>query len=141
MINRDGLDLIKRFEGCELESYKCPAGVLTIGYGHTGEDVHANMVIDRAKAESLLCQDLEHFENEVSSFVSVDLNKNQYAALVSFCYNVGQGGFGRSTLLKKLNRGDYEGAASEFKRWNVAGGVVLRGLSIRRAAERKLFLS
>ena len=141
MINRSGLDLIKRFEGCELESYKCPAGVLTIGYGHTGEDVHANMVIDRAKAESLLCQDLEHFEKEVSSFVSVDLNKNQYSALVSFCYNVGQGGFGISTLLKKLNRGDYEGAASEFKRWNVAGGVVLRGLSIRRAAERKLFLS
>ena len=130
--------LIREFEGLELKAYKCPAGVLTIGYGHT-KAVTAGMVITESKAEKLLREDLKWVEEAINSKVVVNLTQNQYDALASFIYNVGAGAFAKSTLLRKLNAEDYGGASAEFKRWNKGGGKVLKGLVRRRKAEQELF--
>lgn len=141
---KKGIELIKQFEGCKLTAYKCPAGVWTIGYGTTGKvdgkPICKGIKITKSKAESLLKEDLATFEKSVSNYVKVSINQNQFDALVSFAYNVGAGALKGSTLLKKLNKKDYKGAAEEFLRWNKAGGKVLAGLTRRREAERKLFL-
>lgn len=133
-------ELIKSFEGLELEAYLCPANVWTIGYGHTG-NVHEGQTITKQEAEELLDQDLEVFRRGVRKAVTVDLNENQFGALVSFAYNVGIGSLQSSTLLKLLNAGDYAGAADQFLRWNKASGKVLTGLTRRREAERAVFLT
>lgn len=137
-----GLDLIKQFEGLELRSYVCPAGVLTIGYGHTGSDVSPGQTITKEKAESLLRGDAESAQQCVSSFVSVELNQNEYDALVSFTYNVGPTAFVNSTLRRLLNQGaDRKVVAEEFGRWVKAGSdEPVPGLVRRREEERKLFL-
>ena len=134
-----GLALIKSFEGLELRAYKCPADVLTIGYGSTGPHVKPNMVITEKQAEDLLRQDLVRFERAVTRLVTVPISQNQYDALVSFTFNLGEGNFSRSTLLKRVNARDFSGAQREFAKWNRAGGVVLAGLTRRRAAEARLF--
>lgn len=139
-INQKGIDLIRHFEGLYLESYKCPAGVWTIGYGHTG-GVSAGEKISEEKAEDLLREDLGRFEKGMEELVKVKLNEDQFSALVSFSFNLGLGNLSKSTLLKKLNTGDYAGAADEFPKWRKAAGKVLQGLVKRRAAERELFLS
>lgn len=136
-----GIALIKRFEGCRLKAYKCPAGVWTVGYGSTGPDVREGVVVSAARAEELLREDLRRFEAGVARLVTIPLLSNQHAALVCFAYNVGLGNLCESTLLKKLNRGDYRGAADEFLKWTKAGGRELPGLVKRRAAERELFLA
>lgn len=133
-------ELIKSFEGLELEAYLCPANVWTIGYGHTG-NVHEGQTITKQEADELLDQDLEVFRRGVRKAVTVDLNENQFGALVSFAYNVGIGSLQSSTLLKLLNAGDYAGAADQFLRWNKASGKVLTGLTRRREAERAVFLT
>lgn len=133
-----GIDLIKRFEGLRLRSYLCPANVWTIGYGHTG-GVTNNQIITSEQAESILKTDLRRFENGVSDVVKVDLNQNQFDALVSLAFNIGLSAFAGSTLVRLLNDRDYAGAADQFLRWDKAGGKVLQGLSTRRAAERALF--
>ena len=138
-ISNAGLSLIKGFEGFRAKAYVCPAGVLTIGYGHTGPDVKPGMTISDARGTELLAQDVSRFERAVNKFVKVPLAQHQYDALVSFTYNVGEGNFQTSTLLKKLNAKDYAGAAAQFDRWNRGGGRVLAGLVRRRAAERKMF--
>lgn len=138
--SQEGVDLIKAFEGRRLRAYRCSAGVWTIGYGHTG-DVKPGDRISPDKAEKLLREDLRKFEDGVSIRVQVPLTQNQFDALVSFSFNVGIGALGRSTLLKKLNKKDYRGAANEFRKWNKGGGRVLAGLVRRRKAERALFLS
>jgi lysozyme len=132
-------EIIKQFEGLRLEAYKCPADVWTIGYGHTNK-VKQGDVITEGEADILLALDVQEAERAVSSYVDVDINQNQFDALVSFVYNLGAGNFKSSTLLKKLNQGDYLGAANEFHRWNKAGGKVLRGLVRRREAEANLFI-
>ena len=139
-INEAGLNLIKDFEGCRLKAYLCPAGVWTIGYGHT-QGVKPDMVINQLQAERFLIQDLKRFEDAVTSLVKVPITPNQFSALVSFAYNVGTGALYDSTLLRKLNKKDYKGAANEFLRWNKAGGKVLPGLTRRRLAEKDLFES
>jgi len=136
-----GLDLIKEFEGCRLTAYVCPAGVLTIGYGHTGTDVYPGQNVSQAEADRLLVNDLIRFENTVNSAVSVNLTQTQFDALVSFTFNVGGGAFRYSTLLALLNQGDYAGAAGQFKRWVNGANGPLAGLVRRRAAEEALFLS
>lgn len=135
-----GTELIQSFEGCKLNAYVCPAGVLTIGWGHTGKDVTPGQCISQARADELLAQDLAPRERDVERLVKVPLTQHQFDALVSFVYNLGAGALAGSTLLKKLNAGNYAGAADEFLKWNKAGGKVLPGLSRRRAAERELFL-
>lgn len=138
-ISQNGINLIKQFEGCKLIAYKCPAGVWTIGYGHT-KGVVRGQKISPERAEKFLKEDIEQFEKGVNRHVSVPLNQNQFDALVSFTYNCGLGALQRSTLLKKLNAGDYAGAANEFPKWNKSNGKVLNGLVRRRAAERALFV-
>ena len=144
-LSSNGLALIKRFEGLELESYQDIAGVWTIGYGHTGPDVGPNMRITEREAEELLRQDLVPRENAVSRLVSATLNRNEFDARVSFVYNVGVDAFRRSTPLRRLNRGDRLGAANALTWWNKAtiGGILreVMGLTRRRAAERALFLT
>lgn len=137
-IGQQGLELIKSFEGLELTAYLCPADVWTIGYGHT-KTVKAGMRITERGAEELLKQDLAWVETAIDTYVTVALTQPQYDALCSFIYNVGGGAFRKSTLLKKLNAGDYEGAQGQFKRWNKASGKVLKGLTRRRTAEQELF--
>ena len=138
-ITSEGVKLIKSFEGMELEAYQDAVDVWTIGYGHT-KTVEPGMAITEAKAEALLRQDLEEFEEAVTEAVQVSINPNQFSALVSFCFNLGAGSLFQSTLLKLLNQGDFQGAADQFPRWNKAGGQVLEGLTRRRKAERALFL-
>ena len=138
--SQDGVDLIKSFEGLKLTAYRDPVGVLTIGYGTT-TGVSPGMKITQSQAEAYLKQDLSRFEQAVKDDVKVSLNKDQFAALVSFTYNVGEGALTSSTLLRLLNQGDYQGAADQFLRWNKGdGGVELAGLTRRRKAERALFL-
>lgn len=136
----NGRKLIQQFEGCREKAYQDCVGVWTIGYGHTG-NVKAGQVISKEEADRLLSQDLVKFESGVEKNVKVALTQNQFDALVSFCYNLGVGSLQKSTLLKKLNAGDYKGAAEEFLKWNKAGGKVLTGLVRRRELERQLFLT
>lgn len=141
-INNEGLKLLKTFEGCELHAYDDGGGVWTIGYGHT-KSVFPGMTITQAQAEALLSKDLEQFETYVEEAVQTEINEDQFSALVCFCFNVGPGseGFGGSTLLKKLNAGDIQGAVGQFPRWNQVDGKPWLGLTRRRLAEQALFLS
>lgn len=138
-ISSNGIKLIQSFEGCELTAYRDPAGVLTIGWGHT-KGVTEGETITQTEANNLLKGDLKDFVDGVNSLVKVNLNQNQFDALVSFAYNVGLSALESSTLLSLLNHGDYKGAANEFPKWNHAGGEVLDGLTKRRLAEQTLFL-
>ena len=142
--NVTGINLIKSFEGCKLTAYQCPAKKWTIGYGHTGKvdgkPIIKGMCISDEKAIALLKEDLASFEKSVENLVKVNLTENQFASLVSFTYNIGAGNLKKSTLIKKLNSGDYIGAAAEFIKWNKAGGIVLAGLTRRRKEEQALFL-
>ncbi|ARS54313.1 lysozyme [Kushneria konosiri] len=138
--SQNGLDLIKASEGLELTAYRDSVGVPTIGYGHT-LNVKMGDVITASRAESLLQSDLRRFEAAVNRMVVVEINQNQFDALVSLCFNVGNAAIKSSTLLRLLNAGDYLGAADQFPRWVYAGGVKLNGLVKRRAAERDLFLA
>ncbi|MBR8502031.1 lysozyme [Enterobacter asburiae] len=140
-----GIALIKQFEGCKLTAYQDSVGVWTIGYGWTqpvdGKPIRAGMTIKQETAERLLKTGLVSYEIDVSRLVKVSLTQGQFDALVSFTYNLGARSLSTSTLLRKLNAGDYAGAADEFLRWNKAGGKVLNGLTRRREAELALFLS
>lgn len=140
-----GIALIKEFEGCKLTAYQDSVGVWTIGYGWTqpvdGKPIRAGMTIKQETAERLLKTGLVSYESDVSRLVRVGLTQGQFDALVSFTYNLGARSLSTSTLLRKLNAGDYAAAADEFLRWNKAGGKVLNGLTRRREAERALFLS
>jgi lysozyme len=140
--NDEGFKLLTTFEGCKLHAYDDGRGVMTLGYGHT-HGVVEGMTITQAQAEQFFHEDLEQFESYVEEAVQVDLNDDQFSALVCFCFNVGPGteGFGGSTLLQKLNTGDYQGAAEQFPRWNKVDGNPWLGLTRRRLAEQALFLS
>ena len=133
-----GIDLIKHFEGCELEAYKCPAGVWTIGYGHI-KGVKEGMTITEQQAEEMLKSELNEYEGYINNLVTAELNQNQFDAMVSWVYNLGGGNLKASTLLKVLNAGDYAGVPAQMMRWNKAGGKVLEGLTRRRQAEADLF--
>jgi len=137
-VSSNALQLIKHFEGCKLKSYRCSAGVLTIGFGSTGPHVYEGKVITQQEADNLLIDDLERFERQVDS-LDLMIKQHQFDALVSFAFNLGFGSLQKSTLLKKIKAGDFSAAASEFLKWNKAGGVVLPGLVKRREAESKLF--
>ena len=142
-ISVQGFALIKKFEGFKAIAYLCPAGIPTIGYGHTGSDVTKRDVgvktISEDEASDLLRQDLKKAEEAVNRKVLVPISQNQFDALISFTYNLGEGSLASSTLLRLLNQGDYEGAQKEFVKWNKAGGKILLGLTKRREAEAALF--
>lgn len=140
-ISDKGIELIKRHEGVRLTAYKCPAGVLTIGYGHTGKDVTAGKTISEAEAEKLLRGDLATAESEVNKRLS-KLNQNQYDALVSFVFNIGMGSFRMSTLLRIAQKTPTDPQIRlEFAKWVRGGGVVLPGLVTRRKEEADLYFS
>ena len=139
-IGSKGLELIKHFEGCELEAYKCPAGVWTIGYGHI-KGVQEGMKITEMQAEEMLQSELIAYEGYINDLVEVELNQNQFDAMVSWVYNLGGGNLRASTLLKVLNAGNYAGVPEQMLRWNKAGGKVLEGLTRRRQAEADLFVA
>ena len=141
-ISAAGLELIKAHEGLRLSAYRDSGGKLTIGYGHTG-DVQASDVISAHQADALLEVDVASVEAAVRRLVRVPLTQGQFDALVSFVFNLGPGRLAESTLLVKLNAGDYAGAAKEFDRWTKGTfrgkKQSLPGLIRRRAAERALF--
>ncbi len=142
-LSQNGLNLIKTFEGFSSTPYPDVAGKLTIGYGHLikkGESF-SDTGIDEEAAQELLAKDTGYAQSAVCQCVAVDLNQNQYDALVSFTFNLGGGTLLKSTLLKKLNNSDYDGCAEQFLRWNKAGGIEVAGLTRRRKAERELFLT
>jgi len=145
-ISQEGLKLIRDFEGLRLKPYKCPAGIPTIGIGSTryenGKKVEmTDAAITEARAVELLKNTLVGFEHTVNKFVAVDINQNQFDALVSFTYNVGSKSLLTSTLLRKLNAMDWLGASQEFGKWVYADRKKLNGLVERRKAEKELFAS
>ena len=136
----EAIQLIKKHEGFSSEPYLCPGEVWTIGYGHTQGITSYTYPISEDQAELLLRDDIAAVEKIIRTYVSVPLTSEQYSALVSFVFNIGEGNFRRSTLLRKLNAEDYTGAAGEFPRWIYAAGRRLKGLEKRRREERDLFL-
>ncbi|MBT8448592.1 MAG: lysozyme [Gammaproteobacteria bacterium] len=144
-ISPAGLDLIKEFEGFSAAPYVDSDRGYSIGYGHFILPGQHFELIDEETATHLLLNDLAIAEDAVNTNVTVDINQNMYDALVSFTYNVGIGAFKSSTLLRKLNSGDYDGVSDEFKRWNKStiGGekIELAGLTARRAREAEVFIS
>jgi len=135
-----GIHLIKMFESFRSEPYLCDGGKWTNGWGHTKGVTKKTKPVTTAEAEINLLDDLLDSEDAVNRLVKVPLHQSQFDALVSFTFNLGANALAGSTLLKKLNAGDYQAAADQFPRWNKAAGVVLRGLTKRRAAERSMFL-
>ncbi len=139
IVNDAGREIIMTFESLRLKAYKCPAGVTTIGYGHTG-DVEMGQTITEHQAEAILEYDLHRFEQAVTDLTKKP-NANQFSAMVSLCFNIGIEAFKKSTLLKAFNGGLVKTAANEFLKWQLAKGKVLPGLVRRRAAERALFMA
>jgi lysozyme len=137
-LSETGVRLIKQSEGLRTRAYPDSCGVWTIGYGHT-RGVRPGDRCDKARASGWLREDVGAAEAAVARLVSVPLSQGQFDALVDFVFNLGEGALQGSTLRRKLNAGDYEGAAAEFARWCHAGGAVLPGLVTRRARERALF--
>ena len=138
-MSQGGLDnLLKKFEGCKLKAYRCPAGVCTIGYGHTSAagapEVRDGMIITQADAEDILKRDIVKYEIAVMDLVKVKLTQNQFDVLVDFAYNAGVGNLKSSTMLKKVNAGDLDAVPAELMKWTKGGGKVLPGLVRRRQA-------
>ncbi len=138
--SEEGVALIKRHEGCRLTAYRCPAGVPTIGYGHTGKDVRMGMTISQAQADELLRKDLEVFERSVESAAPQTLTQHQFDALVSFAFNLGPAALRSSTLMRKVRQNASDPAIrAEFAKWVVARGKRLPGLVARRKDEADLY--
>ena len=141
-VSKEGIDLIKKFEGLRLDAYRCQAGILTIGYGHT-EGVFAGQKISKDEADFLLQEDLKTFEQGLCKMLNAEelnVTQNQFDALISFAFNLGLSTLVGSTLWRLFTHGDIQGAANEFPKWIYAGGKPLEGLKRRRQAERELFL-
>ena len=134
-----GLAITKSFEGLRLTAYQDVAGVWTIGYGSTIPTVHPGEVITEKEAEQRLIDNMQTAVSCVSEAVTITITQGQFDAMVDFCFNVGQGNFRNSTLLRRVNAGDFAGAAAQFLVWVYAGGVVQEGLDRRRRAEAEMF--
>ena len=149
-LGEKGKKLVQHFESClkkvgegKFKAYLDPVNVLTICWGHTnhhGRKITKESVWTQKECDDEFASDMIIFEKDVKKYVKVELNQNQFDALVSFTYNCGAGNLKKSTLLKKVNAEDFAGAAKEFAKWNKAGGKVLKGLTRRRKAEAELFL-
>jgi lysozyme len=139
-INAQGLQIIKDSEGLKLKSYVCPGNVITIGYGHTKTAAMLDRITEQ-QAHDLLLQDVKEAESAIRKLVNHPININQFSALVSLVFNIGETKFRQSTLLKRFNAGDIHGAAQEFDKWVYAAGKKLAGLIVRRKKEKDLFLT
>jgi lysozyme len=141
-VNQAARDLIIKYEGCLLKRYDDGAGLKTIGIGHKiTPDDNIGDTITQEQANQLFERDLANASISVEQLVTIDINDNQFGALVSFTFNLGAGSLARSTLLKLVDEGDFAGAAEQFARWVDAGDEVEEGLVERREAEKQLFLT
>jgi lysozyme len=145
-MSQEGIDaLLKKFEGCKLKAYRCPANVCTIGYGHTSAAgapaVHDGMTITQKDADDILRRDLVKYETAVHNMVQQPLSQHQFDVLVDFAYNAGVGALKSSTLLKKVNAGSFADVPAELMKWTKGGGKVLPGLVKRRQAESAWWIS
>ena len=136
----EGIALTTSFEGLRLTAYFDIAGTPTIGYGHTGPDVHPGMSINMQEAKGLLLKDIQWAVEAVNRLVTVEINQNQFDALVDFAFNVGIGHFEESTLLRLINQGQITDAASQFDLWRYVGNTISAAIERRRAAEQEHFL-
>jgi len=136
----DAVVEIAQSEGCRLQAYRCPAGVPTIGWGET-QGVKMGDTCTQAEADRRLCDRLKEFADGVRALLTRDPSQNELGAMVSLAYNIGLGGFKKSTVLRRHNEGDFQSAARAFALWNKAGGQVLNGLTARRAREAALYLT
>ena len=134
-----GIEILKEFEGLRLEAYKCPAGVWTIGYGHT-RMAKEGMKISKDVAVGYMISDMSLVEKSLDKMFPTGLSDHEFSALVCFCFNIGWGAFKRSTMCRLLLAGKNREAADQFLKWNKANGKELAGLTRRRVAERDLFL-
>ena len=137
--SKEGIALIKKFEGCELTAYHDSVGVWTIGYGHT-KNVCEGDCLTMGEADHMLEEELAEYEGYINNMVKVDLDQNQFDALVGWVYNLGPTNLSQSSLLRELNNKNYQAVPQEIRRWNKAGGKVLQGLIRRREAEALLFM-
>lgn len=143
----NGRNIIKKWEGLRLDAYLCPAGVPTIGWGHTGPEVHLGQRITEAEAERLLTEDVQWAERVIEQTVTIQLNQSQFSALTSLIFNIGEGNWRSSTALRRVNASDFAGAAEAMRWWNKARNPAtgqletLPGLVARRDEEVALFLS
>lgn len=145
-MSQEGMDaLLKKYEGCKLKSYRCPANVCTIGFGHTSAagtpKVTDGMTITQKEANEILSRDLVKFETAVHDMVQQPLTQHQFDVLVDFAYNAGIGALKASTLLKKVNAGAFDDVPAELMKWTKGGGKVLPGLVKRRQAESAWWVS
>lgn len=145
-VNQKTIDLVKKFEGCKLKAYLCPANIYTIGWGNTfyknGTKVKRGDIITQTQADELLKETLAFFAFKVQPLITAQVNENQFGALVSFAYNCGVAALSKSTLLAKVNQNpNNDSIGLEFLRWTKAKGVVLPGLVKRRQAEKELYFS
>ena len=137
-ISEDGLELIKKFEGCETTAYQDSVGVWTIGFGHT-KGVEEGQTCSIEDAESMLADEMDEYEGYINNMVKVDLEQHEFDALVAWVYNLGPTNLGESTMLKVLNGGQFDRVPDEMNRWTRAGGEILEGLVRRRQAESLMF--
>ena len=145
-MSQEGINaLVKKFEGCKLKAYRCPAGICTIGYGHTSAAgnplVNDGMTITQEQANTILAADLVKFEQAVEALLKQPVTQEQFDVLVDFAYNAGVGALRSSTLLKKVNAAQFDDVPAELMKWNKGGGKVLAGLVRRRQAESAWWLS
>ena len=145
-MSQEGIDaLLKKYEGCKLKSYRCPANVCTIGYGHTSAAgapaVADGMTITQKQADDILRRDLVKYETAVFNMVKQPLTQHQFDVLVDFAYNAGVGNLQSSTLLKKVNAAQFDAVPAELMKWTKGGGKVLPGLVKRRQAESAWWMS
>ena len=137
-ISENGLELIKKFEGCETTAYQDSVGVWTIGFGHT-KGVEEGQTCSIEDAESMLADEMDEYEGYINNMVKVDLQQHEFDALVAWVYNLGPTNLGESTMLKVLNGGQFDRVPDEMNRWTRAGGEILEGLVRRRQAESLMF--
>jgi lysozyme len=137
-ISEDGLELIKKFEGCETNAYQDSVGVWTIGFGHT-KGVEEGQTCSIEDAESMLADEMDEYEGYINNMVKVGLQQHEFDSLVAWVYNLGPTNLGESTMLKVLNGGQFDRVPDEMNRWTRAGGEILEGLVRRRQAESLMF--
>lgn len=138
----NAIELIAKYEGCNLKAYKCPAGIWTIGYGHTGDNVKEGVIISKGEADILLEKEVAKIRDQINCLLKVPLKENQIEALISLTYNVGMGAFKRSKLLKRINNSeDLELISKEWIEFNKVNGKTVKGLLKRRTEEILIFLS